>query len=136
MPVPKQDVPRRALLDSQLLISFLRGKEVAFEVFWSVRQRYVAAAVVGELATGLYRSKNLDKAIEQFTRLCNLLTVLPATTDVAIQFGLLHAQLLQKGTPIPQNDVWIAATARIHRLPIISNDSHFLLIPQIKTVGW
>ena len=126
----------QALLDSQLIISFLRGNKTAFDVFWAVRKKYVAVATIGEFATGLYRAKNLDRAMEQFAKLFQLLTVLPATVEIAIQFGLFESQLLKKGTPIPKNDVWIASTAKIHQLPVITNDSHFLLLPQIQVINW
>jgi tRNA(fMet)-specific endonuclease VapC len=40
------------------------------------------------------------------------------------------------GTPIPSNDVWIAALCRLHSLPIVSRDRHFDLVPGIKRIEW
>ena len=40
------------------------------------------------------------------------------------------------GQPIPENDLWIAALARQHRLPILSNDAHFDQVSGVKRLGW
>ena len=37
------------------------------------------------------------------------------------------------GGPIPTNDVWIAASAMQHGLPVVTTDSHFSRVPQILT---
>ncbi len=40
------------------------------------------------------------------------------------------------GRPIPVNDLWIAALAVQHTLPILSLDQHFDLVPDLKRIGW
>ena len=40
------------------------------------------------------------------------------------------------GTPIPANDCWIAALAKQHRLPIVSQDRHFDSVKGIQRIGW
>jgi len=40
------------------------------------------------------------------------------------------------GTPIPENDIWIAALAKQHQLPVLSNDKHFDLVKSIQRIGW
>lgn len=40
------------------------------------------------------------------------------------------------GTPIPENDIWIAALALEHRQKILSNDRHFELVEGIERIGW
>lgn len=43
----------------------------------------------------------------------------------------VHATLRKAGTPIPANDLWIAATAMEHGLTVVTLDKHFARIPQI-----
>ena len=41
-----------------------------------------------------------------------------------------------QGRPIPENDVWIAALARQHELPIVSRDEHFDDVPGVERLAW
>ena len=51
--------------------------------------------------------------------------VLVPTESTAVLYGAIHAELAMAGTPIPQNDIWIAAVAREHELPLVTRDAHF-----------
>lgn len=50
------------------------------------------------------------------------------------QYARLFAQLRAQGTPIPTNDVWIAAIVLQHDLILFSRDQHFDKLPQIPRV--
>lgn len=45
-------------------------------------------------------------------------------TNVAIE-DCTRISLKKKGRPIPENDIWIAATCLEHRIPLVTSDSHF-----------
>jgi predicted nucleic acid-binding protein len=45
-------------------------------------------------------------------------------------------ELKRAGTPIPSNDVWIAALCRQHSLPVVSRDRHFDAVPGLKRLHW
>jgi tRNA(fMet)-specific endonuclease VapC len=52
--------------------------------------------------------------------------VLPIDQDTAAHYAAIKAHLRRRGTPIPENDVWVIATARQHRLPLLATDRrHF-----------
>ncbi|TKB98659.1 PIN domain-containing protein [Pedobacter cryophilus] len=57
--------------------------------------------------------------------------LLIADKETANQYGLIKTQLLQKGKPIPENDIWIAATAKQHQIKLITLDKHFLEVEGI-----
>jgi len=63
-------------------------------------------------------------------------TVLPCGLDVAREYGNIRERLRNKGRPIPENDIWIAATAMYHELQLASRDRHFLDIEGLSTVRW
>jgi predicted nucleic acid-binding protein len=44
--------------------------------------------------------------------------------------------LKQSGRPLPSNDLWIAALARQHRLPLLSRDGHFDFVSALQRIGW
>ena len=59
------------------------------------------------------------------------MTMLPITGSTAAAYASLLRFLLDRGTPLPTNDVWIAATALEHDLRLVTLDRHFLHVPQI-----
>jgi len=48
----------------------------------------------------------------------------------------LRIELKRAGTPLPANDLWIAALAREHGLPIVSRDAHFDRVRGIQRLAW
>jgi tRNA(fMet)-specific endonuclease VapC len=62
------------------------------------------------------------RELEQFLTLVTLLRPSKETAEI---YGQIRLQLSSVGTPIPENDIWIAATAMQYDLPILTNDKHF-----------
>lgn len=52
--------------------------------------------------------------------------------DTARQYGELFAKLRRQGTPIPTNDIWIAALALQYDLTLDTRDEHFKRVPDLK----
>ena len=94
---------------------------------------YLPLGVVAELRKGFAagaRGKENAGVFERFihrTRVDLLLPTLETTRHYATLFG----QLRSAGTPIPTNDLWIAALAIQYDIPLYSRDSHFDLVPQL-----
>jgi len=51
-------------------------------------------------------------------------------------YGRISAQLAQAGTPIPQNDIWIAAIALQSGLPLATCDAHFRQVTGLQLLHW
>ncbi len=64
------------------------------------------------------------------------MTVLAITARTAEIFGQISAELALAGTPIPTNDVWVAALAREHALPVATDDAHFARVPGLTVLRW
>jgi predicted nucleic acid-binding protein len=62
--------------------------------------------------------------------------ILPIEVATTSHYAAVRDELLRRGTPIPENEVWIAALARQHRLPVVSRDEHFDRVPGIVRHGW
>lgn len=43
---------------------------------------------------------------------------------------------MQRGIVIPENDLWIAATALSAGLTLVTNDNHFAAVPDLQTANW
>ena len=60
--------------------------------------------------------------------------VLRCDEETSIRYAELKLQLKKQGTPIPINDVWVAALALQHRATLFTRDSDFEHIPQLPRV--
>ena len=52
------------------------------------------------------------------------------------RYGQVKAELAGIGKLIPDNDIWIAATARQLDLPLVTRDAHFSVVPRLTTLAW
>jgi predicted nucleic acid-binding protein len=62
--------------------------------------------------------------------------VLPIDLATTGHYAAVRDELRARGTPIPENDVWIAALARQHGLAVVSRDAHFDHVPQLVRRSW
>lgn len=91
----------------------------------AARRLVVPSIVLGEYLFGIWQSRYRSRYEIWLRR--NLPSVERAaiTEETAAVYADIRAELKRTGTPIPSNDVWIAAVARQVSLPILSNDTHF-----------
>lgn len=92
--------------------------------------------VLGEYRYGLKSSRARaarEKWLDDLEANCSVLDVTSETSRV---YAEIRQELRMAGQPIPENDLWIAALARQHRLPILSNDAHFDQVSGVQRLGW
>ena len=53
-----------------------------------------------------------------------------------MKYAEVRSELKRSRHPIPGNDIWIAALARQHSLPLLSRDKHFDFVPRLKRLDW
>jgi tRNA(fMet)-specific endonuclease VapC len=92
--------------------------------------------VLGELYTGAYRGSLRTKTLREIQSFLTMVSIFQPDEITADHYGQIQAELAKTGTPIPQNDVWIAALAREHRLPVATRDGHFTLVPGLTVLNW
>jgi predicted nucleic acid-binding protein len=115
----------RGLLDTSVWIAAESGRSLATELLPA--EAAISVVTVGELAAGVLA------AVDARTRALRLRTLndvadieaLPVDVDVARRWAELRVQLRSVGRRPPANDVWIAATALVHGLPIVTQDDDF-----------
>ena len=124
------------LVDSNLVIAHLRGDPPLTARLQGANTVQLLWVVLGELYYGAYKSTQPDRIILQvrkFLRGCVLLLPDEATTQ---HYGRIKADLRRAGTPVPENDIWIAATARRFDLPLATRDQHFAFISGLALLAW
>ncbi len=126
------------LLDTDVCIELLRGNQTVLESSRDCAEiGAVAAMTVAELFYGAQKSENPRNnrdAVEQF-----ILTVPVIHTDLSIcrRFGTLKSALEKKGTPLPDADVLIAATALSAGGYLATGKTdHFRLFPELRPENW
>lgn len=95
---------------------------------------YLSSVSLGELYSGF---KQGDKELENVDILRSFIDdpkveIVDVTAKTAVFYGRTKYALRKKGTPIPDNDIWIAASAISNRSVLITFDRHFLEIPELK----
>lgn len=94
---------------------------------------YIAYA---EFRYGLHGSSRPEIGLQQLAQLANNLPLLFPDFETLEIYAQLKDQLKRIGHKIPENDLWIAALARQHDMPVLSQDRHFDLVPGIRRIGW
>jgi tRNA(fMet)-specific endonuclease VapC len=123
----------RLALDTNRYTDLARGDAAVGAAVDAADAVFLPFIVLGELRAGFAagtRAKENEKFLQQFLHKAGVAALMPddATT---FQYGVLMAQLRRAGTPIPTNDVWIAALTLQHGLTLYARDRHFDLIPQL-----
>lgn len=124
------------ILDTNAVSALLAGESGLETVLAGEPRHHLPAVVVGEYRYGLLRSRH-RRALEPL--LATLIEEsIPLLVDLgtAERYAELRDELRRRGTPIPENDVWIAALARQHELPVVSRDTHFDHVPRLERHGW
>ena len=126
------------VLDTNVLIRFLERGGDYVETFSRFDRLLIPAAVDGEYRavidastrSGLRRQKAFDALLGS-----SAVEYVPVDCEVSSKYAKVFRQLLERGTPIPQNDVWIAATALVRHAPLCTLDDHFKNVESLELVG-
>ena len=124
----------RVLVDSNRYQDFCEGIPAVIDMFRRAIEIHIPFVVVGELRAGFAcgtKSLENERTLTRFLHRARV-NLLLATEDTTRHYANLFRQLRAQGTPIPTNDLWIAALAIEHGLVLLSRDEHFVHLPQIE----
>lgn len=117
----------RYCLDTSAYSQFKRGHEPVVELIDGAEWIGIPAIVLGELWMGFGlgdRAKRNDRELQAFLA-HPVVEVLPVDTEIARLFGEIASGLRRRGTPLPTNDIWIAATSASASATLLTYDEHF-----------
>ena len=121
------------LLDTSAYSAFLRGHAELKLALQRTDRIVLTPIVLGELGAGFRagtRRKKNEAELRQFLSSPRV-DVVAVDAETAERYAVILHGLRSAGTPIPTNDIWIAASAMQHGLRVITTDVHYTRIPQI-----
>jgi len=118
---------KKIILDTNAYTRLLTGEEDVLDVIGTAETVFMSIFVLGELYAGFAGGRKERENKETLNRflLKPAAKILNATAETAEVFGKVKQNLKKAGTPLPINDVWIAAHAIETGSTIITYDSHF-----------
>ena len=126
----------RLALDTNRYVDFCRGERHALDRLREAERIYLPFVTLGELRAGFLCGTQARRNERVLTRFLNSprVRVLYADEQTTHHYARLFQQLREQATPIPTNDIWIAALAIQHHLPLFDRDSHFDHVPQLARI--
>ena len=127
----------KLVLDTNVYSDYAEGVPETVDLMATQgEQIYLPSIVLGELQFGFMKGKRQafnEKKLREFTDILNV-EVINVNTDVARKYATIYLSLQKKGTKIPINDVWIAASCMEVGGTLLTRDRHFEVVDQIDTI--
>jgi tRNA(fMet)-specific endonuclease VapC len=123
-------------LDTSAYSHFKRGDALASRIIDAASWIGVPATTLGELRIGFLLGSQLERNEHELGQFManSVVEVLPVDRDTADIYAEIVVDLRRSGTPIPTNDVWIAAAAIRAGASVLTYDPHFESIHRVGKI--
>ncbi len=121
-------------MDTQAYSDFCRGSERIKESVQLADRVILLLIVLAELRAGFQagsHGRENERVLGRFLA-SRRVEVISPDSETTHHYARLFLQLRTQGTPIPTNDLWIAALVQQHNLVLESDDNHFDCLPQLS----
>jgi len=124
------------ILDTNALSAWADADAGLLRVLPKDRVWRIPVVVLGEFTFGIRRSRERAKLEQWIDEVKSTCVVVGIDLETADHYADVREELRAAATPIPENDVWIAALCRQHHLPLASRDRHFDSVGRLRRVSW
>jgi tRNA(fMet)-specific endonuclease VapC len=123
----------RVALDTNRLTDLFQGDAALADLLGTCEEVWIPLMALAEIKAGFTggSQQSHNEIVLRLFMVKPTVQVLLPNQETAEQYARLFVQLKRAGTPIPDNDLWIAALALQHDLRLITRDRHFTRIPQL-----
>lgn len=126
----------RYLLDTNVAIAILKADQTVLDRLAIDDDFLISATVAGEVFYNARNSANVNENVLRIQALFADAILLSCDETTSRLYGEVKTRLRHKGRPIPDNDIWIAASALQHSLVLVARDSHFDDVEELQIVHW
>jgi tRNA(fMet)-specific endonuclease VapC len=126
----------RVAVDTNRYVDLCKGVDETVSLLEEAEAILLPFVVLGELRAGFVhgrRQADNERTLRQFL-LKDGVQVLFADDQTTHHYAAVFQQLRKQGTPIPTNDMWLAALVLQHNLALHARDKHFDHLPQLVCV--
>lgn len=123
------------ILDTNVIIRYVKGDSNVAKVLEELEDIAISSIVIGELLYGSEKSQRKEYNRTTYLDFCAPYQVLDVTAKVADEYGKLKNALQKHGHIIPENDMWIAATAIANDMTVVTQDKHFSCVDGLSVVS-
>ena len=124
------------ILDTNAVSAFFNNVPAVCDAVGKTELLAVPSIVLGEYRFGMSGSRLRSELEAKLGRLERLAGILAVDATTALHYAAIRRELKAAGTPIPENDLWIAALVRQHGLPLLSSDAHFDHVNGLIRIDW
>jgi predicted nucleic acid-binding protein len=124
------------ILDTNGLSAVADGDAALQPILRKAVEVAVPVIVLGEYRYGIQQSRDRQRYEQWLTESVRNYRVLDVDEETSLYYATLRSELKRAGTPIPSNDVWIAALCRQHSFSVLSRDRHFDVVSGIERIDW
>ena len=117
----------KILLDTSGYVGFKRGTEEVVDSITSAEAVLFSPVVLGELMFGFRNGNRFKENMDELSKFLEhkVVEIIHIGKTTSDRYSRIAHHLKRQGTPIPSNDIWIAAQAMEHGAEIITLDRHF-----------
>lgn len=129
-------VSGRLAVDTNAVIAYREGIVTVCTLIEMADILFLPVVVMGELFYGALNSAKPKKNEQAVHKLSTQFVLVPIDEAIAIRYATIRLKLKKMGHPIPENDIWIAATCLELGISLLTRDGHFDYIHGLEVINW
>lgn len=126
----------RLAVDSNAVIAYREGIPIVCTLIEEADILFLPAVVLGELLYGSLNSAKPQKNEQAVHKFSAQSVLVPIAEAIATRYASVRLKLKKMGHPIPENDIWVAATCLELGVPLLTRDGHFDYIGGLEVINW
>lgn len=121
-------------LDTNIVIRLFKNDPLVTKKLAASSNIFLPTPVIAELLFAAKNSSRPKENLKIHNEFIDSCSVLDITRKTAEYYSTIRFSLKQKGNPIPENDLWIAAICIEHNISLFTADAHFDCIDDLKVL--
>lgn len=126
----------RLAVDSNAVIAYREGVLTVCTLIERADILLLPVIVLGELLYGAINSAQARKNEQAVRKFLTQSVLIPIDEAIAARYATVRLELKKTGHPIPENDIWVAATCLELGVPVLSRTGHFDFVRGLEVINW